>query len=424
MLSAIVLTWNGRAHIARCLASIAAQTEPPDETLVVDNGSLDETVAIARKHAPWARVVALDRNIGFAPGMNHGARLAQGDVLLFLNQDIELRPDACAQLRQVLAARPEVGIVGAKLLEADGVTIQHAGGWLRRPLFLADHYGHGEPDRGQYACGRAVEFVNGAVLAIRRCLFERLGGFDEGFAPAYFEETDLCARARARGAVVWYAPEVCAVHYSAATLGQATRAYYACYHRGRVRFALKHAGPDLAAFFAAERVRLREPLSTAERAGLAEAYVVSVLRDCAEAAVNDSSIDVAAELAALRAQVYAAHGQAPPAGAPPAAAPTGAAVDPLAAQAALREHVFRSRLPLVGSLVAGFRRLWNDVSTRWYVRPLIEQQSAFNAALVERLAEIEARLGETDRELALVLREVASLREAVARHGRERGALS
>ncbi|MBI2323093.1 MAG: glycosyltransferase, partial [Chloroflexi bacterium] len=197
-LSAIVLTWNGRAHVQRCLASIAAQAAPPDETLVVDNGSLDETTALVRVAAPWARLVALGRNVGFAPGMNLGARLARGDILLFLNQDVELRPDACAALRAAFAARPEAGVVGAKLLEPDGLTIQHAGGWLRRPLFLADHYGRGARDAGspgptaaQHDVAREVEYVNGAVLGVRRQVFEQLGGFDEGFAPAYFEETDL-----------------------------------------------------------------------------------------------------------------------------------------------------------------------------------------------------------------------------------------
>lgn len=418
-LSAVVLTWNGRAHVERCLASIAAQTSPPDETLVVDNGSLDETTALVRVAAPWARLVALGRNVGFAPGMNRGARLANGDLLLFLNQDIELRPDACAALRAAFAAQPAVGIVGAKLLEPDGVTIQHAGGWLRRPLYLADHYGRGARDTaapGEHDVAREVEYVNGAVLGVRRQVFEQLGGFDEGFAPAYFEETDLCFRARALGYGVWYAPRVVAVHHSAATLGQATRGYYACYHRGRVRFALKHAESALRDFFAAERVRLREPLSAAERAGLAEAYMVNALRRDTGVAMSHGEVDVAAELAALREQVYAARGEQPPPG-PPAddAAGHEPSPDPLAARAALREHAFRSRLPLVGGLVAGFRRLWNDVSTTWYVRPLVEQQSAFNAAVVERLAELDERLAETDRDLALVLREVAALREAIAR---------
>lgn len=415
-LSAIVLTWNGRAHVERCLASIAAQTAPPDETLVVDNGSLDDTVALVRAAAPWAHLVVLERNVGFAPGMNYGARLVSGDILLLLNQDVALHPAACAALRAVFATQPQVGIVGAKLLAADGVTIQHAGGWLRRPLFLADHYGHGERDAGQHDTAREVEYVNGAVLAVRRQVFEQLGGFDEGFAPAYFEETDLCFRARALGYSVWYEPHVVAVHYGAATLGQATRAYYACYHRGRVRFALKHAGSALRCFLVAERARLREPLSTAERAGLAEAYVVNALRGDHGASMADTPLDVAAELAALRAQVYAQRGERPPAlpGTEPAAA-EGPPADPLAERALLREHVFRSRLPLVGGLVAALRRLWNDMSTTWYVRPLVEQQSAFNSAVVQRLAELEERLAETDRELALVLREVAALREVVAR---------
>jgi hypothetical protein len=297
-------------------------------------------------------------------------------------------------LAEVMAAGGRIGIAGCKLLYPDGNRIQHAGGILRYPLALPDHYGFRQLDAGQFDEMRDVDYVTGAAVLARRDLLTQLGGFDEGFSPAYFEETDLCFRARAAGWRVVYVPQAVAVHLESSTAVRDSPFYYASFHRGRLRFVLKHYTPEqfLNDFVPAERARWPEGIAAAEREPLCQAYrdVAAHLNGILSARAGEPLPPKTIER--LRQALYdlAALG---------AARRIEALIDELYARAALSEHVFTSRAPLVGPVVGRLRALWNSISTRWYVLPLAAQQSEFNARAAEALSEAALFLQETSLNL-------------------------
>jgi GT2 family glycosyltransferase len=394
--AAVVVAYNSARWLPACLSALLA-SRPAPEVIVVDNASADGSAELAAQRFPTVRLIRSAVNLGFAGGANLGLRASRAGVAVILNPDVEVTPDAIAHLVDALQADPAAAAAGGKLLYPDGKTIQHAGGTLSYPLALAEHPGRGEEDRGQYDASREVEYVTGALFAVRRSVLAEIGAFDEGFYPAYFEETDLCRRARQAGYRVLYVPAAVAIHHESVTVGRETAASYRFYHRNRLRYVLKHYTDDQLwrDFLPAELERL---------AGLARAEVAALRDACADnLAVLAGRPDFLANPAAaapLRAssrrreilRVLAGRAEAilaereMPAYLPPELTAG------LTARGQLVEPSFRSAAPLIGPLIIRVRRLWNWMSTKWYVRPIVDQQSAFNALVVEALRAVELSL--------------------------------
>ncbi len=215
--SIIIPVYNQWPVTLACLASLARHTPPDCEVILVDDASTDETP----RQAPRVRNLVYLRssqNRGFVHSVNAGARRARGEFLIFLNNDTLLTPGWCEALLRPLAD-PEVGLVGAKLLYSDG-RLQEAGGIIFRDA-SGWNYGHrDDPGKPAYNFLREVDYCSGACIAVRRKDFEALGGFDETFAPAYYEDTDLAFRLRARGQKVVYQPEAVVYHLEGASCGR------------------------------------------------------------------------------------------------------------------------------------------------------------------------------------------------------------
>lgn len=217
-ISVVVLNFNGRRWLAPCLDALAAQLgAPPFEIIFVDNASSDDSVAFVRNHQAGVRVHETGANLGFAGGNNAGARLAQGSILAFLNNDTVAAPDWLARLHAALAGRPAFSLVTSRIISmTDPIVIDSAGdGYLRAGG--AYKRGHGAP-AGDYAESREVFGACGAAFMIRRPLFEQLGGFDESFFMVY-EDVDLSYRARLAGHRCWYAADAVVRHAGSGTLG-------------------------------------------------------------------------------------------------------------------------------------------------------------------------------------------------------------
>ena len=237
-----------------CIASIRqALPERDFEVIVVDDASPDETVLAPLVLGAGVRVVRNERNLGFVKSCNRGAELARGSYLFFLNNDTLVRPGWLDQLVQTFERLPGVGVAGSKLINGDG-TLQESGGIIWR---MGDgwNWGRGaDPDEPRYSYLRDADYVSGAALMIRRALFEQLGGFDLAFAPAYYEDTDLCFRVRQAGWRVVVQPLSVVVHLEGQTsgtsvTGRGMKQYQAINHRTfyrRWKDVLAHHGADTA----------------------------------------------------------------------------------------------------------------------------------------------------------------------------------
>lgn len=256
----LILNWNGRSLLGRSLEALRVLDYSDYHLVVADNGSTDDSISVVQKKFPEVTIIDLGRNLGFSKGNNAAIEQLpfEDDILVMLNNDVFVHSQWLTQL--VVPFKDDtVGITGCKLLFEDGRHIQHAGGEITYPLILAHHFHYQEVDDGQADQQREVPFVTGAAMAVRRPLFEELNLFDESFSPFYFEDSDLCFRAKAAGYQVLYVPEAVAIHFESHSLKKKPPLLYYTFHRNRLRFLFKHYSLDqiLNDFVPAEFERLR-----------------------------------------------------------------------------------------------------------------------------------------------------------------------
>ena len=225
-----------------CLESISWQTRGDYELVIVDNASRDKTLERVEL-SPFGRIVskviANKENIGCAGGNNVGWRAASGKIIIFLNPDTVVEPRWLEELAGALEHEPQAAVAGCKIFYPNTRTLQHAGGIIH-PNGMTTHRGNGEEDRGQYDEICEMDYVTGAAIAVRRDFLESVGGFDEEYFPAYFEESDLCYRARKRGKKVLYVPKAALYHFESPGVVKFSPRFYELYYRMRMRFVLKN----------------------------------------------------------------------------------------------------------------------------------------------------------------------------------------
>ncbi len=367
--SIIIVTYNSIDHIDACLAGLSQlhMNEPP-EILVVDNASSDDTIPLIQARHPTVKLLPQQVNWGFAGGVNRGVQVASGTNIALLNPDAVPNPDWLAHLVTPLHD-VDIGVTGSKVLGVDG-RIQSVGAVVELPALLPRYRGENEDDQGQYDQPVDVWSVHGAAMAFRREVWQTLGGFDEGFFPAYLEESDFCERARQARLQVITAPQAIVRHRESTTTGKYSAQFYFYFLRNRLRYAAKwQPWPVLwHEFRLAEHLRLRATSLLDRR----------VARLVYQMAVPTLEVPSEAERAAVLAigRNLQANGQ-PDDGIGPLLTQVSKAQD----EAVHHETLFQSRLPFAAAL----RTVWNNIATRWYVRPNLDQQTRYNLAL-ERAA--------------------------------------
>jgi GT2 family glycosyltransferase len=254
--TAVVVSYNTREDLRRCLASLRAHSGIPCQVVVVDNASTDGSADLVEKEFPEARVIRNRENVGFSRANNQGLREAAGAYALILNSDAELTPGALPALVARLDARPRLGAAGPRTLSPDG-TVQVSFGPALTPLAewrqrnLVRGVKTREPAALKEAQARAgvehePDWLSGSCLLARKDALDAVGGFDEGFF-LYEEDVDLCLRLRRAGWGVLFTPAAEVVHHLGRSMQTDPARARLEYHRSHLRFYRKHNGPVLAA---------------------------------------------------------------------------------------------------------------------------------------------------------------------------------
>jgi GT2 family glycosyltransferase len=239
-ISVIILTSLRVAPtLARCITTIRKERYRDVEIILVDNATKGlERHSVDAVADRVDQVIHLPRNLGYGGGNNRGAEAASGDILFLLNDDAWILPGTLHAIADAFADDPALGIVGCKIYNQDGRTLQHAGAVLDRQAF-SRHLGFGQENGDSYATPRRVDFVTGAAWAIRKHLWDRVGGLTETYLPLYYEETEFCWLGRMLGWSILFLPDARVIHHGMQTSGQLSQHYFFFYHRNRLRYLVR-----------------------------------------------------------------------------------------------------------------------------------------------------------------------------------------
>jgi GT2 family glycosyltransferase len=219
--SIVVPVHNRAALTGRCLDAVLAHSPAGSEVIVVDDASTDSTPDVLAGFGDAIRAVRLARNGGFARACNEGARLAQGDLLVFLNNDTEPHPGWLQALRRYLDEHPAAAVVGGKLLYPTGA-VQHAGVAIGQDGYPHNLYAGFPAEHPAVNRSRRLQAVTGACMLVRRQAFEAAAGFDAGFHNS-LEDVDLCLRIGEAGGEIHYCHEAVVTHLESASRGRDDR---------------------------------------------------------------------------------------------------------------------------------------------------------------------------------------------------------
>ncbi len=224
VLSVVVVSWNGKDILHRCLSSLQQHLRKVDyEVILVDNASSDGSPEMVEREWPEIRLIRNARNLGFGTGNNIGMAMARGEFFLLLNSDAYLIDDTPVRLIERLRARPDAGVVGPMLRFEDGRLQASAHRFCSfsrlfleelilykllprarvADLFLGAYWDHGNE--------READWITGACMLVRREVFEQTGGFDPDMF-LYGEEVEWCHRIRAGGWSVVFSPIGVVIH--------------------------------------------------------------------------------------------------------------------------------------------------------------------------------------------------------------------
>lgn len=239
MISVVVVNWNRAALLRACLRSLADQTETAFEVILVDNGSADESVTMARREFGdlFSQIIENKTNRGFCEANNQGIAAARGELIALLNNDAEADPGWLQSLASAFAD-PAVGMAASKILvHEDPSKLDKVGHVIYRDGQNRGR-GAGQIDCGQFDQLEDVLWPDGCAAMYRKSMLDEIGGFDEDFF-AYADDAELGLRARIAGWNCRYVPTARVRHHRGQTLGVASSRRLALIERNRILLVAK-----------------------------------------------------------------------------------------------------------------------------------------------------------------------------------------
>jgi GT2 family glycosyltransferase len=214
----VVPNWNGERFLSTCLGSLRRQTYGDFETVLVDNGSSDGSVAFVEENFPEVRIVRLPHNGGFTAAVNAGIGASEAEYVVLLNNDTEVEQRWLEALVRAADEHPEAGLFASKLVDFRDRRLLDGAGDALRKTGLPYRIGHGEIDRGQFEEEALVFGACAGGALYRRRLFDEVGVFDGDFF-SNCEDGDLSFRAQLAGYRCLYVPDAVVYHMGSASTG-------------------------------------------------------------------------------------------------------------------------------------------------------------------------------------------------------------
>ena len=214
----VIPNWNGERFLRLCLGSLQDQSFLAFETIVVDNGSTDGSIAFAEEHFPEVRVVQLEENRGIAAAFNAGIEASTAEFVVLLNNDTEQDPGWLEALVRAAEDHPESGLFASKLVDFHDRHVLDGAGDAMRLSGLPYRLGHGERDGVRFDTPGYVFGACAAAALYSRAMLDEVGLFDEDFV-SYCEDGDLSFRAQLAGYRCFYVPDAVVYHMGSASTG-------------------------------------------------------------------------------------------------------------------------------------------------------------------------------------------------------------
>jgi GT2 family glycosyltransferase len=258
MISVVVVNWNSGQLLENCVRSLI-NNAGECQIVIVDNASTDCSLRFAEQLGGGLLVLRNSCNIGFSAANNMGWRAGKGTSILFLNPDTECFPETVGRLEQTLISDKEVWAVGGQLVSPSGkpqtgfnVRAFPTVASVAAEMLLIDEIWPSNPWSGPNRMAPILSATDvdqpaAACLMVSREALEKIGGFDEDFYPAWFEDVDLCRRIRNCGGRIRYEPGAKFLHHGSYSLGHlSAQDFLESFHRNQIRYFLKHYGPRAA----------------------------------------------------------------------------------------------------------------------------------------------------------------------------------
>ena len=221
LVSIIIPVYNQFNYTYLCIKSIVMNSgDVPYEIIIADDCSTDLTKRIS-EIISGVRVVKTEKNLRFLLNCNNAAKYTHGKYILLLNNDTQVQKDWLCPLVDLIERDEKAGMVGSKLIYPNGL-LQEAGGILWKNGSAWNYGNRQDPSLPQYNYVKEADYISGAAIMIRKDLWQQLGGFDERFAPAYCEDSDLAFMVREAGYKVLYQPQSVVVHFEGVSNGTDT----------------------------------------------------------------------------------------------------------------------------------------------------------------------------------------------------------